>query len=197
MSITTATELRDAISGYTRADDLEDQYDTFISLAEARFNRGLRVRAMEDSLSSTALTDGAVDLPTGFLAFKELRFDGSPANTLEPRPIEWIRNQADLSSSPLYFAVSGTQVVCWPQSGSIKGTYYKSLDSLTSNDSNWLLSSHPDLYLFACLEEAAIYTRDYEAGKLWGTRAQVLIDQIQAADNANALNGGPLTVRAR
>lgn len=197
MTIATATELREAITAYTHSDDLTAQYDNWIGLVEARFNRALRVRAMENTLASTALSSGAVTLPAGFLAFKELRYDGDPTYTLEPRPLEWIRNQDDEGGRPVFFAVANTQVVCSGQSGSITGTYYKALDSLVSNSTNWLLTSHPDLYLFACLEESAIFTRDYEAGKLWGTRAQVLLSEIQSADNGNSINGGPLTARAR
>lgn len=197
MAITTAAELKTALSNWLHRDDLGARLDEFIALAEARFNRQLRVRGMEASLASTALIDGAISLPTAFLAFKELRYDGDPTYTLEPRPLEWLRDQAACADRPGYFAVTNTQVICWPTSGSIKGTYYRSLPSLVSNTGNWLLTSHPDLYLFATLEEAAIYIRDEKLGMMAMTRAQVLLDQLQGADNANALNGGPLTVRAR
>lgn len=197
MAITTAAELKTALSNWLHRDNLGARLDEFIALAEARFNRQLRVRGMEASLASTALIDGAISLPTAFLAFKELRYDGDPSYTLEPRPLEWLRDQAASADRPGYFAVTNTQVICWPTSGSIKGTYYRSLPSLVSNTDNWLLTSHPDLYLFACLEEAAIYTRDEKLGMMAMTRAQALLDQLQGSDNANALNGGPLTVRAR
>jgi hypothetical protein len=200
MALSNVTELKAAIAAWAHTDDLTAQLDDFITLAEARFNRRLRVRAMEQTLASTALVDGAVALPAGFLAFKELRYDNSNGHTLEPRPLEWVRNINESGSSadtPRYFAVTNTHVVCAGQAGSVEGTYYQAIDSLTGAATNWLLTSCPDLYLFACLEESAIFTRDYEAGALWGKRAVALMEQIQSADDANALSGGPLTIRRR
>jgi hypothetical protein len=197
MAITTATELKSAIANWAHRDDLTDRLDEFIAIVEARLNRNLRVRAMEATLGSTALVDGALTLPADFLAFKELRYDGSPGYTLEPRPIEWIRSQAALADLPRYFAVTSTQAVCWPQTGSVKGTYYRSIPSLTANASNWLLTAYPDLYLYACLEEAYIYALDIETASVWAKKSQAILDQVQSSDNANALGGGPLQIRLR
>lgn len=198
MAITTATELKSAIANWAHRDDLADRLDEFIAIVEARLNRNLRVRAMEATLGSTALVDGALTLPADdFLAFKELRYDGSPSYTLEPRPIEWIRNQPVDANQPRYYAVANTQVVCWPTAGSIKGTYYQRLPSLTANASNWLLTAYPDLYLYACLEEAYIYALDIETASVWAKKSQAILDQVQSSDNANALSGGPLQIRLR
>jgi hypothetical protein len=197
MSITTADELKTALANWAKRTDLTARMDEFIVLAEARINRDLRVSGMEETFASTALASGAVANPTGFLAWKELRYDGSPSYTLEPKPLEWIRNQADEASPPLYFAISKTSTICAPQSGNVKGTYYEALDSLTANPANWLLTASPDLYLFACLEQIAIYGWDDAAEQRWGSRASGLIQAINSADAGNRINGGPLTARAR
>jgi hypothetical protein len=197
MAISTSTELRTALVNWLNRPDLAARCSDIIALVEARLNRTLRVRAMEATLASTALTDGAVTLPDGFLAFKELRYDSAEGYTLEPRPLEWIRSQPTQATAPLYFAVSGSEVLCWPTSGSVTGTYYTAIPSLNDNESNWLLTSHPDLYLFACLAEAGMYVRDAALMQSAGARAQALLEEVQGADNANAIGGGPLTVRAR
>lgn len=169
----------------------------FIRLAEARFNRVLRTSAQESAFASTALVDGAASLPVDFLAFKELRFDGDASYTLEPRPQEWLRGQAASSAQPLYFAITGSQVICWPTAGSIKGTYYAQVPALASNSSNWLLTNHPDLYLFATLTEAALYMEADDRIPLWADKAAALLEQVKSADVGNQINGGPLTARAR
>lgn len=197
MAITTATELRTALEGWLYRTDVTARLDEFIALFEARFNRDVRVRGMEASMASTALVSGAVANPTAFLAWKELRCDTDHDYTLEPRPLEWIRNQADYAASPLYFAVMDAQTVCYPTSGSVLGTYYRFLPSLTSNSTNWLLTAHPDLYLMGSLEEAAIYTRDETLMAMASRRAASILESLKASDTANALNGGPLTARAR
>lgn len=197
MSITTATELKTALANWSKRSDLTARLDEVIALAESRLNRELRTTGMEATMTSTALASGAISNPSNFLAWKELRYDGSPSYTLEPATQEWIRNQADLASAPLRFAVTGSQTICWPQTGSVKGTYYRSLPSLTANAANWLLTSHPDVYLFACLEQVGVFTWDDAAEQKWGGRAGALIQSLNNSDIGNQLNGGPLTARAR
>jgi hypothetical protein len=200
MAISTYSELQAAVASWNhRTGDtaFEALIPDFIRLAEARFNRVLRVRAMEASLASTELVDGAVSLPSGFLAFKEVRYDGSPTYTLSPKPVEWVRNQDALAASPLHYAVTNTQIVCWPTAGSIKGTYYEEIPALADNATNWLLTAHPDLYLFAALVESVLYTQDDTRIPLWAEKTAALLDAVQSSDNANAINGGPLTARAR
>lgn len=195
MSITTASELQTAVANWSNRTDLADRFGEFVALFEAKANRRLRVRAMEASFDTVALVSGAASLPASFLAFKELRNVGTPSYALEPRPLQWIRDQTDQATPPYYYAVQDTQVVCWPQAGSIKGTYYKSIPSLTANSTNWLLTSHPGVYLFGCLEQIAFYLRDQTMLQNASTQLETLMEQVQNADAANALNGGPLQVR--
>jgi hypothetical protein len=197
MSISTYSELQAAVAGWLHRDDLTLLIPDFIRLAEARLSRKLRTRAMLTDFPTVALVSGAASLPSGFRAFKELRYDGSPGYTLEARPLEWIRSQSDNAGRPLYFAVTSTQVICWPQSGSIRGTYYTEIPALASNSTNWLLTAHPDLYLFAALTESALYTQDDTRVPFWAEKAKALIEEVQGEDNANSVNGGPLTARVR
>lgn len=169
----------------------------FIRLAEARFNRSLRTSAQTTPFDLTALVSGSAPLPAGFLAFKELRSVGATSYTLEPRPLEWISNQPASATAPQYYAIAGGEVLCWPGSGSIQGTYYAEIPALAAYDTNWLLASHPDLYLFATLTEAALFIQADDRIPLWADRAAKLLEAVQSQDNANALNGGPLQVRAR
>lgn len=197
MAITTATELKTALANWLKRSDLTDRLDEFIVLAEAGFNRVLRVRAMEATMNSTALTDGAAALPTAFRAFKEVRHGGSTNYTLTPKSLEWVRSQAASTSDARHFAVSGTQVICWPRNGPILGTYYRSIESIADTESNWLLTAHPDLYLFACLTEAAIYSFDDTRAAFWRQRASALLNEIQESDERDEFDGGIISIRAR
>lgn len=203
MALSTYTELQASIIAWAHSSGdvpFAALVPDFVRLFEARVNRTLRVRAMEKTLSSTALSSGAVTLPNGFLAFKELRYDSDNGHTLEPRPLEWVRDRSqaggDASDVPRYFALTNTQVICTGQSGSIKGTYYEAVPALAANETNWLLTNHPDVYLFGSLVEAALHMQD-ENFSLWADRTAALLAQIQSADIGNQLSGGPLTVRAR
>lgn len=201
MTISTYAELQAAVASWThRTGDttFTTMVPDFVKLAEVRFNRVLRTTDMEETLSSTALVDGAASLPSGFLAFKELRYVGDVNYTLQPKPIEWIRaQQTNTGDGARYFAVTGSQVVCWPEAGSIKGTYYEEIPDLATNSTNWLLTAHPDLYLFATLVEAALFIQDDSRIPLWAEKASALLDAVQRTDDRNQFDGGILACRAR
>lgn len=198
MALSNYTELQASIGTWMNRSDLSAIIPDFVRLFEARANRELRVTDMEEALSSTPLVSGGASLPTGFLAFKELRFDGTPNYTLQPKSLEWIRGQiANSTSTAQYFAVTKSTVQCWPETGPIKGTYYKEIPALASNSTNWLLTSYPDLYLFGSLVEAAIYLQDDASLAKFAPRVVALLDDVQKADDRNQFDGGILAVRAQ
>lgn len=200
MTISTYAQLQTAVASWAHRDDttFTDLVPDFIRLAEARFNRTLRTSDMEATLASSALTSGALSLPTGFLAFKELRFAGSVTYTLQPKSLEWIRAQDNTATGDaVYYAITGSSVVCWPPTGPIEGTYYTEIPALADNSTNWLLTDHPDLYLFATLVEAALWMQDDSRIPLWAEKASALLDAVQREDDRDQFDGGVLAVRAR
>jgi hypothetical protein len=201
MTISTYTELQSAVADWmhrTGDTTFTTYVPDFIRLAEARFNRALRVSDMEADFASTALTNGAATLPSDFLAFKELRFDGSTDYTLRPKSLEWIRAQDNLDTGDAqYFAVAKSTVICWPTTGPIKGTYYQQIPALASNSTNWLLTDHPDLYLFASLVEACLWAQDDSRLPFWAEKASALLDAVQRSDDRNQFDGGILSVSVR
>lgn len=200
MAISTYTELQIAVLSWTHRDGdtaFTALIPDFVRMAEARFNRILRTRAMEADFAQVALSDGAASLPADFLAFKELRFVGDVSYTLQPKSLEWIRSHDASASEPRYFAVTGSQVVCWPTAGDIAGTYYEEIPSLADNSTNWLLTAHPDLYLFATLTEAALYMQADDRIPLWAEKASSLLDAVQRTDDRDSFDGGILAVVAR
>jgi hypothetical protein len=191
--ISTYTELVDAVGRWLHRTDLATVIPDFVTMAEGRFNRELRTGDMHTAFTGT-LVDGEVALPADFLGFVELRCNGV---TLEPKPLEWLRNQPVNASKAGYFAISGGNLVCWPTGGDIEGTYYARIPALQTASTNWLLTESPELYLYATLQEAGVYTLDMEQSAMWGARVPVLLDQIKSADVVKKLNGGPLTARVR
>lgn len=201
MSFATADDFRTALGGWiNNTEATTARINDWISLFEAEFNRKMRVKGMEATMASTALTSGAATLPTGFLAWKELRFDGTIDYTLEPKSLEWIRARDDTDTEDaLYFAITSTQVVCWPTTGPIKGTYYKSLTSLAglTTTANWLLTASPDAYLAGVLTEAFVFLEDDTKAAMWRDRARAILTDIQANDKQDDFQGGVLAVMAQ
>jgi hypothetical protein len=189
--LSTYTDLQDYVAAWAKADDLTSVIVGCIQLAEARLNRSLRVSEMEAEFASVALVDGSADLPADFLEFKELRFDGARSYTLLPKSLEYIRSLgSDSQGNPDFYAISGETVVCYPAVGDIAGTYYQSIPALASNSTNWLLTKHPDLYLFATLVELGLYTKeDAETMSMWASKATALIRSVQQSDEEKQFGG--------
>ena len=74
MSLSTYTDLRNAVTGWLHRDDLAASAVDFIALAEARFRRQLRLRQqMTTAALSTVAGTETVALPSGWLQFHSLR----------------------------------------------------------------------------------------------------------------------------
>lgn len=197
MSITTYSELQTAVATWLHRNDLTAVIPDFITLAEAKFNRLLRVRDMEDAISGT-ITSGAVALPADFAELKSLYADTSPPVSLQPKSLEWIRNQAELATTPLHYAFDQGSLVFWPSSGDVAGTYYARIPALSaSNTTNWLLTKWPDLYLFGALEQSAPYLKADQRLPVWQSKVVELLTSINADSKAAEISGGRLVVRAR
>jgi len=55
MAISTYSELQTAVANWLDRDDLTDRIPEFIALAEARFNRVLRLRSMESKQTASTI----------------------------------------------------------------------------------------------------------------------------------------------
>ena len=68
MSYTTYTALKASVAAYLARTDLTDQIPDFITFAENRLRRELRIRQMLKTVTATTTAaDGTVGLPTDFL----------------------------------------------------------------------------------------------------------------------------------
>jgi len=192
------TDLVAAVAAWTHRSDLTTQMDNFIALAEVEFNRRLRCRDMESAIASTALVNGAFALPADFLAMKYLQADTSPPATLTVTTAEFLADQAVLADAPICYAITGSDVVCWPSGGSVKGVYYARIPTLSSGSpTNWLMTKYPDAYLFGVLTQAAVWMRDAALDAMAAQRTSGILDAINSDSRSSAISGGQLTVRVR
>jgi hypothetical protein len=87
-------------------------------------------------------------------------------------------NPTQESREPGYFTIEGGNLMVTPINDTeIEFLYYKKIPALSvSATSNWVLASHPDLYLFGTLTESLAFASN-DMGAIWSARA----DQIMAA----------------
>jgi len=79
MAIGNYSELNTAVANWLNRDDLTDRIPEFIVLAEARFNRVLRIRAMEGLYTANTVKDQRnYNLPTNYLQMRSFRINRDP-----------------------------------------------------------------------------------------------------------------------
>jgi hypothetical protein len=203
MALDTFAGLKTTIADYLNRDDLTSVIPSFITLAEAKFNRKLRVRQMVKRATAT-LDTAFFAFPADFLQAKEFQLNTSPITYLE----FVTEKQADLdrqsqyisTGKPVKYTIVGTQLEVIPTpdteyTGEL--TYYGKISALSdSNTSNWLLAYAPDLYLYGSLLEATPYLKDDERLGTWGQLYAGVISDIEVADQRASVSSTPI-VRAR
>jgi hypothetical protein len=196
MTIATYSELQTAVANYLHRTDLTTVIPDFITLAEERMNRTLRVRQMETTLAETTIEDGNyIAAPDGMVGVKTLwvpNYEGSP---LKAQTYEFVVAK-DTETYPTHWAWVGDNLY-FNGTGSVQGVYYTEIAALSdTNTTNWLLTAHPSVYLRASLLEAAIYTRDPEGIAFCQAAFDATLADIMGS-NARDIYSGPLQARAR
>ncbi len=201
MSITSYSELQSSVASWIARDDLTSPILDFVTLFESEANRKVRVRQMMVTQASTPSTAGQFSLPTDYLSWVNVRWNGDPILDLEyVHPTQFANlYSSQPAGTPRVFTIMGTTdavgvVKVTPTSTTeISFTYYQKITALTtSNTSNWLLTAHPDAYLAGSLTEAYAYTKDYDQAAIWKTRRDDLLDQINKLDQKTR---GPSGIR--
>lgn len=203
MALDTYSGLKATIADYLNRDDLTSIVPSFITLAEAKFNRKLRMRQMIKRATATIDTQYFA-YPADWLQAKEFILNTNPITYMEfvtdKQSNELRQNQIIASGKPSYYTIVGTQieVIATPDT-SYTGelTYYGKISALSdSNTSNWLLAYAPDLYLYGALIEAAPYLKDDERIGTWSTLYTNSLGDMEVADQRASVASTPI-VRAR
>ena len=193
----TYTTLQAAVASWLARSDLTSQIPDFIMLAEAKLNRSLRTRQMEQR--STATATEYMALPTLFLEMRNIKTTGTPVYTLEQRaPFEMDALDDGSSGRPSRYAIIANQIRLAPAPDTtytLEIDYWESIPPLASNSTNWLLDAAPDVYLYGALLEASAYILDDPRIPLWMQAYERTINQLQTADRRARWSGSPMAVR--
>ena len=195
MSITTYSELQAAIGNWLDHSLFTARIPEFIALFEATANRRLRVRQQEVTASLTPGSDGSVSIPADYLAWRRVTWTGQTRTELQFVHPSYL--QAAYPSSPVdvprIFTIEGSTLKVRPlDSTPLEFDYFQKIPALTSNPVNWLLSEHPDLYLFGSMVEAEMFGVNDERAPLWKARRDEIFDEIEKLNNKTR---GPSAIR--
>jgi hypothetical protein len=181
MAIGTYAQLQSAVADWAARADLSPRMADYITMAEARFNRELRVRQMETEATVT-MSEGTGTLPTDFLAMKRVTYQGSPVTELYYQTPAYLQDAYPdtTASDPVVYTLEGLSIKVRPiTSTSIKMLYWQKIPALSdAATTNWLLTAHPDLYLAATLAEVAQWEPDMNDAGRYEARTQDLIERL-------------------
>ena len=207
MAISTYTELQSAVADWLNRTDLTSVIPSFISLAEAKFNRELRVR---DMLTRKQATSDAeyVSLPDDFLEHYALELNTASAQP----PMEFVGAEeakrlkaAHVTASSgnystyRYTVIDGAfEIVPAPNADlDLRIVYYAKIPALADNSTNWLLTKSPDLYLYSSLLESAPYLKDDDRAQMWAAARQQVMDAMNLESERAMRPTIQLTARRR
>lgn len=208
--ITDYTSLQAAVTEYLARDQdttLIARIATFIQLAEAKLNRQLFVRQMEQR--SIAVVDTAssepefISLPADFQSMRRVRLSsvtGKPCLEFKSgtQMDEYRFGRSDVAGQPRYFTVFGDEIELAPTPDAaytIEMVYRQNIPALASNSNNWLLTLAPDLYLYGALLESAPYIKEDGRIQTWGLGFTAALNDLNNLGLTSTFNAGPMTVR--
>ena len=182
--ISTYAELKTAIADFINRDDLTSYLDNFIALAEARIVRDLKTSELQ--VTTTMTVDAQTEtLPTDFAGMIRAHLGGSypTLDYMEPDQFHSIY-ATGTNGRPIAYTIEGSSILFSPtpdDSYTLTYTYFAKPD-IKTDTTNRLLTIYPDVYLFACLMEAADFVHDTEAMTKYAARYQQSVDSVNGSD---------------
>ena len=193
MSITIYSELQTSVENWLGHTLFTARVPEFIALFEATANRRLRTRQQETSTTLTPRS-GTATLPADYLSWRRVTWSGSASLDLEYVQPAYLRAAYPTSPTdqPRVFTIEGSSLLIRPiDSNNLDFDYYAKIAALSdSNTTNWLLTAHPDLYLFGSLVEAEMFGVNDERAPSWKARRDEVFEEIQQLSNKTRGVGG-------
>ena len=161
MSLSTYDGLKLSVADWINREDLSSVIPDFIALAENRIFRELRAPSNEKTVDLVVSNDGYATVPNDLLEVKDLFWNYQPLTRVSLTQLHSYVTRA--GQAPEMFARETYRFRLFPvptvlDSDNLKMIYYFEPDNLTSsNGTNPVFSTSPDIYLYGTLVEASNY----------------------------------------
>jgi|TARA_R100000482_G_scaffold47440_1_gene16615 hypothetical protein len=204
MALTTYDELKASIADFLNRSDLTSVIPDFITLAETKLNREVRHWRMEKRSTATLDTQYS-SLPDDFLEPIRMSLTSGDTHTLEMVNAFQISNlrasNLDTIGRPTSFAILDGSIEVFPTpdaSYTLELLYYQKIDVLnSSNASNWVLTNHPDAYLYGSLIHSAPYLAEDNRIQTWAALYKSAIDAISMESERSKTSGSGRRMKIR
>ena len=207
MALSTYAELKTSIANWLNRSDLTSEIaDDFIKLTEADFNAKLRIRQMEQ-IDTVTINAETVTVPTGFISVRSFYILQSsnkyPLEYITPHNIE--TRGGSRTGRPRAYTIEADNETEQFRFGPSPDTsytgylsYYKAIAALSdSNTSNYILSTHPNIYLYGSLYHAANFLggMDPDQKQNWLQMYIAALERCENNDKQDSYGGAPVTQR--
>ena len=189
--------------------DLSSEHDDFIGMVEENLENGftisvmqgqvatektfhpVRVRHMEDTDTLTLGAGSKATLPADFLEMRSCYLSSNPQSPLKPRPSDELHENYPYRSSGTsgFYDFKDTEIVTFPASvgSDLVVEYYAKIPTLASgNQTNWVTTHAPTIYLYGCLFHASTRVLDQARIALFGQLYATAVYALISSNNRSA-----------
>ena len=195
--VTTYETLKSHLASLLWRTNLTTQIPVFIQQAEARFKRDPRVRKHQDR---GLVTIGADDLalPSDFQSLESWYHDGTSyygeIGIVSASAIPGLKIQHGATGVPWFAAIVDGTVRFAPEPNgtySTYMTYWRTIQSLSASvPTNWLLDSHPDIYVYGAALESAPFLKNDDRLAVWDALLERRLNELDEATTNRHFGGG-------
>jgi len=200
VSIETYAELKTAVANFIDRTDLTSRIPEFITMSEAAIGRDVRIRQMEKRAIADISTE-YVDMPTDFILQRNIQLNTSSQERLKyltPEQMD-IYRPSQTTGKPKNYTIIGTEFQFKPVPDAtyeVEIAYFARFSALSGdNDTNWLLTNQPGIYVYGALVQASPYVKDDERTALWASLYNAEVKAINKQDNEARYSGASLQMQ--
>ena len=201
-AFTSYANLQTNIADYLARQDLSEKIPMFISLAEKRLNRDLRLRQTLQQSTYTMPDGFTVPTPSDFLEMQDLHLVANPVIPLTFQTVSQFYRRSGGSNAqgvPINYTLVADNFVLAPQptgATEVSMTYYKIPQPMSdTNPTNEYLDVCPDLVLYASLAESAPFLMDDPRLATWNDMYQTGLASITKSDESSTFPAQPLSIQ--
>ena len=199
MALSNYGELKTSIATLLNRSDLTAAIPDFIAMLEAQVNRDVRFRnRRQEASASVTFSSGSATLPTDFIEARTVVFQSDPRVRLEYMSPSAFENAhtSNTAGSPVNFTIVGDTLKLGPRPDTTTAallSYYQRLPALSADsDTNWLLTYHPDVYLYGAALHSAPYLGEDSRLQTWVGLMENASLQVAGDDSRARWNGAPV-----
>jgi hypothetical protein len=208
MALATYGDLKTTVARYLGRADLTSSIPDHATMAHAQLMRDLRGHPfLQTRNAAFSITGEYVDAPADMMELVSIARNDSPTMPLQfMQPDMMTKRFQGTTGSPLYYCFVGDTTAGTvnfrfgpPPDGTYTATveYYARITFFSSDGAtNWILTDHPDVYLYGTLLQATGEIKDDPRIQLWDAGYQRALESLKQAGKRMRWAGNSMAARA-